>query len=201
MGDRLKTRIPWTYLQWSALAVVFLLGIIWEFYPLPDASERLSRLPLSGPGYSGYEVPITDVERSVFKDNRLLKRIYQVGNQQFFLSIVDGTHHRSSVHDPTLCFQGSGWSIAGRKHISLFNGSGEILFLKRGEETQEVLLWFSDGQERHASLVRYWYQTALRRLSLGKSGAEPVRIIVQPVRTDKLDWDKLLQDFFPLWVI
>lgn len=194
-------RTYWNKVQWIALALVLLMGVIWEFYPLSDASERLHSLPLSGPGFAGYDVPINETERAVFLDNHLVKRIYQVAGQHFFLSIVDGTHHRSAVHDPTLCFQGEGWSIEGRRPLRLVNGEGEILTLKRDEESREVLLWFSDGKQRYSSLIRYWYQTMVRRLSLGRSGEEPVRVIVQPVGKDPVEWNKLLRDFYPLWAL
>ena len=191
----------WKITQWVALGLVVLLGIAWEFFPLPDASDRLQRLPLQGAGFKGQELPVSDTEKAVFKDNRIVKRIYQVSRQRFFLSIVDGTHHRSAVHDPTLCFQGDGWSIAGRREISLVGGTGQVLTLARGEERQEILLWFSNGKRRYSSLVRYWLDTTLRRLTLGRSGPEPVRVIVQPLDSHPLDWNKLLRDFYPLWEI
>lgn len=189
----------WKVTQWLALALVVGLGAIWEFYPLPDASPRLDALPLSGPGFSGYDVPIDDLEKSVFQDNRLVKRVYRAAGQSFFLSIVDGTKHRSAVHDPTLCFQGKGWSIADRRPLPLVGGSGEILVLEREGETMEVAVWFSNGHQRYSSLVRYWFDTALRRLTLGKSGREPIRIIVQPVEEQPINWTVLIREFYPLW--
>ena len=65
----------------------------------------------------------------------------------------------------------------------------------------EAIFWMSDGRERHSSPSRYWYQTALRRLTLGRSGSEPVLIILQPWPGQTISWDDVLTRIGPLFEI
>ena len=67
--------------------------------------------------------------------------------------------------------------------------------LKKNDRTAEAMFWFSDGTERHSSALRYWLQTTLRRLSLGRSGEEPLLVILQPLTGTALQWDRLLVRF------
>ena len=73
------------------------------------------------------------------------------------------------------------------------HGSAELLRLTNGDDTREALHWFSDGEQRHALPMRFWWQTTLRRLTLGASGEEPVLVILQPFDKRSLDWRAILE--------
>lgn len=191
----------WKILQWATIGIIAFLGVLWQFFPVTDASERMDSLPLSGFGFHSQEFEVTEVERAVFRDNNLMKRLVSMGRQQFFLSVVDGTKYRNAVHDPTLCFLGSGYTVDHRTEIRVPGGHGEIIHMVKGDETFEVFVCFSDGSKRYASVLRYWFDTTLRRLTLGLSGEEPVRIIIQPVNDHPLNWRLLLFEFSSLWKI
>lgn len=184
---------------WAAILGILFMGALWDMYPLPDAGERLESIPQQGLGFSGTDVPMSEVEKQVFEGCNLIKRYYSYQGQVFFLSVVDGTGNRNAVHDPTFCFTGGGWEIENRQMIAVRGGTAERIFLKKGEKSKEVLLWFSNGKKRYASPVRYWVDTTIRRLSLGWSGAEPVRVMLQPPPGEQVDWDKVLAEFYPLW--
>jgi hypothetical protein len=191
----------WKWLQWSALTLLVIIGGLWQFFPLKDASDRLDSLPLAGIGFNSHEFEVTEVEREVFKDNRLLKRLVSMSGQQFFLSIIDGSKYRNAVHDPTICFLGEGFTVDRRETIRVPGGYGELIHLVKREEKKEVFLCFSDGKNRYANLIRYWAATTLRRLTFGLSGDEPVRIIIQPVDGRSLKWRRLLLEYSPLWEV
>ena len=103
------------------------------------------------------------------------------------LMVIDGARNRHAVHDPTYCFRGAGWEIAGDRPFELPGGTGKILSLHKGNETREAVYWFSDGCDRHAQVTRCWWQMALRRLTFGKSGPDPVLVLIQPLDNGEFD--------------
>ncbi len=186
---------------WSLLGLAVLLGVLWEYYPLQDARTRLDALPLRGSGYAGNDLPLTEAEQGAFEGTRVIKRLYQYGAHQFVLIVIDGSHNRHVVHDPTYCFRGAGWRIAKQASLPLEGGNGKLLRLTRKDEENDVLYWFSDGFERHGSVSRYWVQTTLRRLTLGVSAEEPVLVILRPVEGNAINWRKLVDQFGPIYML
>lgn len=184
---------------WIFLACAVLVGMLWQFYPLPDALKRMNALPLWGEGYIGKDVPLTPFEQSFFKDVNVIKRIYNVKGQDFFITALDGTHNRHIVHDPYYCFKGTGWTILSERPLHLPHGEATILEISKGEEKKEALFWFSDGKAPYSSAIKYWWQATLRRMTLGLSGQEPILVIVQPLHNKPVDWDKFQQQFQALF--
>lgn len=182
---------------WVFIGVAIFLGALWQFFPLPDAKNRLEDLPLTGPDFKGYNVPVTPVEKEIFTNVNMIKRIYEIGKQKAFIYVLDGTHNRHAVHDPTYCFRGSGWDIIKQEYYPIKGGTALLFQLGKKDSTEkrEALLWFSDGKHHDASPFRYWIKTALRRLTLGYSGPEPVLIVIQPINTETLDWNAIFEKF------
>jgi len=185
---RVKRKTPLSL--WIALIGVMILGAVWEGVRLPDAAGRLKQLPLKGPGFAGRDLPLKEVELKVFGKADVLHRVYVAGGQKFVLTIIDGTNDRHAVHDPLYCFKGAGWTVRSREPRPVAGGQAALLRLGREERDVEALIWFSDGRERHASALRYWWQTTLRRVSLGRSGEEPILIILQPAEGSSLVWER-----------
>jgi len=181
---------------WLALIVVMVLGVLWERVRLPNAKERLERVPLKGFGFAGQELPLDEVELKVFGKADVLNRVYSAGGQKFVLTVIDGTNDRHAVHDPLYCFKGAGWSVDGQTVKRIAGGEGKILKLSKEGRQVEAMIWFSDGRERHASAMLYWWQTTVRRITVGKSGAEPILVVLQPADGAVLNWDVLF-DAFP----
>jgi len=175
----------------GGLLAAVVLALAWDLVPLPDAQNRVARLAPAGLGYTSREVPLNETEKSIFGAAQVLKRIYRVGRENFIVVIIDGTRNRHAVHDPTYCFRGAGWSIAGERPFALPGGSGKIISLCKGNETREAVFWFSDGHERHAQVARCWWNTALRRLTFGASGPAPVLVLVQPMNGSHASWEQL----------
>ena len=186
-------------LLWIALALAVALGLLSQFYPLADARDRVRALPLNGLNYSGQDLEIPEAMRALFGKAKVLKRGYQVGGQRVILWVVDGTHNRHAVHDPLYCLRGDGWQIKGQQVFPVEGGEANLIRVEKNGRQAESLIWFSDGHQRHASAIRYWWQTTLRRLSLGRSGSEPVLITLQPVGGATVDWLQFTDQFSSLF--
>lgn len=177
------------------LLFALLLGTLWQFFPLEGASKRLNSLPLKGEAFFGSILPLTERELHYLRGVDLIKRRYLVGGQEAYLYILDGTQNRHAVHDPAYCFRGGGWSILESGPFPLPQGDASLLTLEKAGEQKEALVWFSTGERRYSSSWRYWLDTTLRRLTLGRSGKEPVLIILLPERSRSLDWQAFFERF------
>jgi hypothetical protein len=175
----------------AALLAAIGLAFLWDLVPLPDAQARVNQLPMSGLGFTGLNVPLNETEKSIYGAAQVVKRIYRVGHRDFAVVIIDGTHNRHAVHDPTYCFRGAGWEISGERELSVPGGAAKIVTLQKGAETRTASFWFSDGQTRHGSVAWCWWQMACRRLTFGASGAQPVLALVQPLDGGDVSWEML----------
>ncbi len=180
---------------WAALGVAVLMSLLWELVPLPDAGDRLDALPMQGLNFAGRAVPLSPIEELTYQPARVLKRIYRVGRQHVELLVLDGSRNRHAVHDPLYCFRGAGWRVSGTRYLALPGGHAQLVQLANGGDAAEVLCWITDGTVRHLSAPRYWLQTTLRRLTFGRSGPEPVLVVMQPLRGEAVVWERVLQDF------
>lgn len=175
---------------WCLLALACTCALLWQFVRLPNATDRLLKIPSKGPGFYSTDIALSKDEKEIFSTINLIKRIYSVDGEKYFIYVLDGTENRHVVHDPTYCFRGDGWEISDYKKIPIENGIGGLYTLKRGSEVKEALLWFSDGKIKYAWPMQYWFQATLRRLTLGWSGGEPILYVIQPLNIKNNDWKK-----------
>ena len=175
----------------AGLVAAVLLAILWDLVPLSDAQARVATLPSAGLGFSSVNVPLNDAEKSIFGAARVLKRSYRVGRKNFAVVIIDGARNRHAVHEPTYCFRGAGWSVRGERDLPVAGGAVKIVALQKGPETREAAFWYSDGQVRHGSVARCWWQMACRRMTFGAAGPAPVLVLVQPLDVGGVAWEKL----------
>ncbi len=180
-------------LLWIFIPCGLLFGIVWEFYPLPDASARLSSLPCSAPGIESHDIALAPAEQMNFVKTTVVRRVAMVRGECVILTVVDGTRNRHAIHDPSFCFRGAGWEISSRSVIQMTNGNALKVHLHKGEGTAEAVYWFSDGASQFSSPLVFWWKTALRRLSLGKSGPEPVLVILASAGASLPDWGEVLR--------
>lgn len=172
---------------WSLLAACVLLGSLWRMVPLPDAQDRLQQL--SGPDGAprGRELALSESEVRRLGGARAVKRAYRLGGREFVVTVIDGTRNRRAVHDPMYC-----WTITEATEFPLPGGNGAVLRVIEEGFEKEVLFWFSDGTAKHASPARYWLQTSWRRATLGRLGAEPLLVLVEPLDSASVNWFRLL---------
>ena len=177
---------------WGGVPLLAVLATVaWEVVPLQVAASRVAALPAEGLGVSIRTIPLTSMEAELYQGVSVCKRSYRIGRLDTQVLIVDGSRNRHAVHDPTFCFRGAGWLVVNRYPVPLPGGEACALRLERSGIQQEALYWFTDGRSRHASAPRYWWQTSLRRLTMGLAGDEPLLVVVQPAG-DVVSWEGLL---------
>ncbi len=180
----------------ALFAVAALLTLALSQFSLPDAQTRLHALPRAGFHFTSRELPLTPGETVVLGKARVIKRLYQVEDQSVIMMVIDGGNNRHAVHDPVYCFRGAGWSVQSRRDVAIEGGSATVLTLARGaSEQKEAMYWISDDRTRYVQPWRYWWETTLRRLTLGRSGPEPVMVILQPGTDGPFDWPRLTDNF------
>lgn len=158
----------------------------------PNSQRDLKReVPAVGLGFRSHPFPLTPEESDRLRHVDVLKRLYQVGNQKFILMVIDGSRHRHAIHDPLYCFSARGWKQHAEHKIQLRHGQARKVVMEKQGRTAEIVYWFSDGQVCHHSIMRYWWQTTLRRVSCGWSGPEPVMVTLQPLGENRLDWTRI----------
>lgn len=176
-------------LLWAGISIAVVCGALWSFYPLPDARQRLDVVPRTGAGITSRDIALTPTELLVLGRVDLLHRLYEVGGRSFYATVIDGTKDRHAVHDPRYCFQGAGWRLAAERKIALPGGEANWVHAVNGDRQVQALFWFSDGTTRYTSMARYWRQTTLRRMTLGRSGSEPVLVVLQSFGDAQPDWN------------
>lgn len=179
-------------------AVALLAALAWMMAPLPGGEERLLALPIRGASFSSQGVALAAAERRAVGLALTCRRLYTLDDCQVLVSIVDGTRNRHVVHDPIYCIAGDGWRVVASEDRPLPGGAARLLRFERSGRGGELLYWFSDGQQKHASTLGYWCQSTLRRLTWGWSGAEPLLVIVQSHGERPVDWDRVLAPDGPL---
>lgn len=169
-----------TPLAWSVLLAIIVLGMALDRVPLRDASDRLERLPAFAPGLVTREGAVSEAERQVFGEARIFRREIALQKEGFILTVIDGTKNRHALHDPYYCIQGAGYQIVHAQKCAIVGGAATELTVRKGESERKLIFYFSDGTRRHDSPLRAWSESALRRLSLGSSGAAPVLVLIEP---------------------
>lgn len=180
---------------WIVLALAVVLGLVWELAPLQDAQVRVARIPSAGLGLSSTELPLLPAEKEILKKASVLRRQYSFKGNTLLLTVIDGTRDRHAVHDPFYCIRGSGWDIVSQNQLKVPGGEAKLIRVRKNGHEAEALVWFSDGHTRHPSASRYWWQTTLRRLSLGGSGPEPVLVNLQSASQKAVNWHDLIATF------
>ena len=154
---------------WILLGIVVLLGILWEFHDLPDAGPRLARLPMRSLTVESRNMDLTPAEREIFGKTTVVKRLVSV--------------------------RGAGWLIDSSEPIQLERGEGRHLRLSRNAERAEAVFWFTEGDRQYAAPTRYWWRTAWRRLTLGRSGPEPVLVVLSSTEGTLPNWRRILDSW------
>jgi hypothetical protein len=188
-------------LLWVALCTALLLGMLFDACPPPDELSRVHGIPAQGLGFEGADLPLNQSELSLYNKAEVIKRYYQIGRTRFMLIAIDGAKNRHAIHDPMYCFRGAGWMIERKDKLPIEGGEALLLHLKKGVTSRNVAYWFSDGRTRHGSVVRYWLQATLRRITMGHSGKEPILVMIQSIDDDPINFMQILDQFGALFEI
>lgn len=94
-----------------------------------------------------------------------------------------------------------GWQVRNKTLVPIQGGEALLLQLEKDNMIRETAYWFSNGRQRHTSVMRYWLQATLRRITLGRSDKEPVLIMLQSVEDHALNLSEVLDQFGVLFDI
>lgn len=183
------------YALWILLGLALTFGLVHELRPRVEGPSRLDSLPLQGFGFIGRDLPLNASEIAVFQNTRVVKRLYQVGQDRLVLLAVDGRGDRHAIHDPSYCFRGAGWQVIAARDQPLPGGHAQLLQLAKDAQRAVALYWITDGHHRHASAFGAWLQSIQTRLTGDGNTASPVLVLLQPVTGTTVDWDEVLHRF------
>lgn len=192
---------PSKKLLWAALLATVLACVILDLRPRGGGPSRLTSLPMKGLGYTGRDLPLNEAETAVFQKAFVLKRLYQIGPNRIVLLAVDGSGDRHAIHDPLYCFRGAGWAVTSEHPFPIPGGNGKILKLAKGSQTAEALCWFTNGENRHDSAGKAWWQSVAARFGSGGARKTPALLLLQPAAGGVVDWREALASFPELFSI
>lgn len=184
--------LPSHRFAWLTLGGFVVASLVWQFVPLQGAEYRLMLLPTRGIGFTSQGAALSAPEVKSLGAAIAVRRMYHFDDQRLIATLVDATQNRHAVHDPLYCFTGSGWKVSNDRPIPVPAGTARHIAFERRGKRAELIFWFSDGKTRHASMSQYWWQTTLRRLTLGRCGDEPVLVLLQSYDADPIDWRPVL---------
>lgn len=185
-------------LLWSALIIAIVITIVWPMIPMPNAEARLAAIPKSGPEFEAHPVELSAADLNFLGKARAVQYMIALrSGAQLMLTVIDGSKNRHAVHDPSYCFSGAGWSISKKDTIKLGSGEANWVSLVNGEQRNEALWFFDDGTHQFTSPLEYWLATSSRRVTLGRSGAEPVLVTLRGISDKPIDWNRVRQILLP----
>lgn len=115
-----------------------------------------------------------------------------LGQDEFLLTVVDGSRHRQAVHDPEYC-----WTVLARETIPNEHGTAQAVTTLKGGKPTSTLYWYCSDNKRYCSPLKYMLATSLRRLSAGWLSEEPLLVVVTPASGNTINWHEFL-DLFPI---
>ncbi len=176
------------------LLTAMAIGVVWDCFPLSDASERLNRTSSRGPGFVLTDLPLNKLEQQWYTNVSVKKYQLRTKQDTVLMTLVDGSHDRHAVHDPTYCLRGDGWVIQNSTTLQI-DDSAEISLIRvaRNGVVKEAVFWFSDGDQIFSSMTEYWWRCSLRRMTLGQSGDEPIFVMLQPATDTPVHWRRVLE--------
>jgi hypothetical protein len=190
-----KPKGPMVKVRWLAVALIaaITVGLINDYIITHSVNHTLKTIPEVGFGFKSTPVPLNDGEKTRLGNVEVVKRLYQVGDQQVMFTAIDSTRDRHAIHDPLYCFYGGGWAVMRDGQLPVANGDARYVLMGKKGEAAEMVYWFTNGKRRHASIIQYWLQTTANRLSMGIVGSEPIMVTLQPVGNERVNWSRIIR--------
>lgn len=183
---------------WLLFAVALILTLVWPNIPLESASARLNAIPTHGPDFRTRKVELSAADRTLLGEAEAAQYVVTTkSGTRLLLTLIDGTNNRHAVHDPSYCFVGNGWKIGHQESVSTARGTASKLHLVNQHRSSDVLWFFDNGKKQFESPLEYWFQSALRRLTLGLSGNEPILVSLRSLPNESVDWQRVRQEMLP----
>lgn len=183
--------------QWLLVLLVVTATVAFKVFEPTKESGFLADIPLSGFGFDGEKLEFTQDELNYLGGAEAIKHEYSQRGYELVVIVVDGTNNRHSVHDPVFCFRGAGFEVMQQQVFPLYNGQGRLISLGRDDERRNVAFWFSNGDARYTSFMRYLLESTAHRLTFGMLGSQPRMVTVHSVGRQIANWSTAL-DRFPV---
>ncbi len=159
--------------------------------PLMDASG----IPVHSGGFSSRDIPLDGNQRSMFKDTKVIKRLYSFGEDKVLLVMVDAGADRHAVHDPEICFTGSGWQREKRVEVKSPSGPASLIELRNGSRRANCLYWFQQGSARHATHASFNLGEIVRKLTFRLEQKHSCLVMLQSPAGDPVDFPQLMETY------
>ena len=190
----LRDRPAWKPL---AIGVVVVGGVLTAsafWLGTPQSTSHLQNLPQQGLLYTSAPLPLSSGESHHLRSVDVVKRRYRVPSATFDLLAIDGSANRHAVHDPTFCHRGDGWEIVSRQSLPLPRGEALWVRYRRGDESTQCVYWFTNAATQTPNTWWFWAAASWRRLTAGRSGCEPVLVVLQPAADVAPDWTLVFRE-------
>lgn len=183
---------------WCALILTAIVTIAWPMIPVPSAEGRLAAIAKPNPEFQSRPLELSAQDKEFLgKANATQHLIAMRNGGRFILTVIDGSNNRHAVHDPSYCFSGAGWKAIGKKSVKLNSGEATWVSLAKGKDTAEAIWFFDNGEKQFTSPFEYWLETSSRRITLGKSGGEPLLVSLRGFPGEPVNWDRARQILLP----
>jgi hypothetical protein len=182
----------------SLCAIALLVALVWPTLPVASEAERLANLPNSGPGFDSEHVPLSAADIKFLNGARAdIRQIRLHTGGSLILTVIDGSENRHAVHDPSYCLAGGGWRITDKKRMTTQSGEATWMKMTKDDSTTEAIWFFDDKESQFTSPFTYWARTSARRISLGRSGAEPLLVTLRALPGAPMDWNQIHKTLLP----
>lgn len=183
---------------WCALILSLIITLVWPLVPIPSATARLAAIPTTSLDFLSQPIGLSPSDIAFLGQAQSVQYLITMRDgTRLVLSVIDGTHNRHAVHDPSYCFAGAGWVVESRKPLTVPSGTATWVSMAREHQKSEALWFFDDGKHQFTSSIEYWLAASMRRASLGLSGAEPVLVTLRSLPDEPVQWDRVRQILLP----
>lgn len=179
-------------------AAAVLVALIWPLLPLAQDEDRLASLPASGNGFDSVALPLSPADVAFLNGARAaIRRVKLSSGGNLVLTVIDGSGNRHAVHDPSYCLAGGGWKIREKKRVPMPSGEAIWMKMTKGDSTTEAIWFFDNRKSQFISPISYWAKTSARRITLGKSGSEPLLVTLRAQPGEPVDWESIRKSILP----
>jgi len=183
---------------WCALTLSLIITLVWPVIPIPSATGRLAAIPTSSPDFLSQPLALSPNDIAFLGQAQSVQYLITMRDgARLVLSVIDGTHNRHAVHDPSYCFAGAGWNVESKQSVTVPSGNATWVSMVKDHQKSEALWFFDDGKHQYTSSIEYWLAASMRRATFGLSGAEPVLVTLRSLPDEPVQWGRVRQILLP----
>jgi len=179
-------------LYYSVLLLACGACVLWVSTQSGRSSQRIGRIESECKRYGLMPDSFSVAETQQLGAATAIRYRIILGQDEFLLTVVDGSRHRQAVHDPEYC-----WTVLAREIVPNEHGTAQAVTTLKGGKPTSTLYWYCSDNKRYCSPLKYMLATSLRRISAGWLSEEPLLVVVTPASGNTINWHEFL-DLFPI---